>query len=110
MGDEEYEDQPLELEHGKPERRRTASALPSRRSPPRPRADDCASTSERAASEAPAARPPSRRASPTDGLRAVAAIGYTGKYRQTLLLHPTEPDTTVFAIGCTVVLGKLDDP
>jgi hypothetical protein len=39
-----------------------------------------------------------------------AAIGYTGKYRQTLLLHPTEPDTTVFAIGCTVVLGKLDDP
>ena len=40
----------------------------------------------------------------------VAAIGYTGKYRQTLLLHPTEKDTTVFAIGCTVVLGKLDDP
>jgi hypothetical protein len=39
-----------------------------------------------------------------------AAIGYTGKYRQTLLLHPTEKDTTVFAIGCTVVLGKLDDP
>lgn len=40
----------------------------------------------------------------------VAAIGYTGKYRQTLLLHSTEPGTTVFAIGCTVVLGKLDDP
>jgi hypothetical protein len=99
MGDEEYEDQPLELEHGKPERRRSASALSSRRSPPRPCADDCASTSERAASEAPAARPPSRRASPTDGLRAVAAIGYTGKYRQTLLLHPTEPDTTVFAFA-----------
>ena len=39
-----------------------------------------------------------------------AAIGYTGQYRQTLLLHPTEPSTTVFAIGCTVVLGKLDDP
>jgi hypothetical protein len=43
-------------------------------------------------------RPPAW-ASPTDGLRAVAAIGYTGKYRQTLLLHPTEPDTTVFAFA-----------
>jgi len=38
------------------------------------------------------------------------AIGYTGRHAQTLLLHPHEPDCTVFAIGCTVVLGKLDDP
>eukprot|EP01047_Picozoa_sp_COSAG01_P063310 COSAG01_NODE_8182_length_2887_cov_4.576399_1_plen_621_part_00 len=38
------------------------------------------------------------------------AIGYTGAHAQTLLLHPTAADCTVFAIGCTVVLGKLDDP
>jgi len=38
------------------------------------------------------------------------AIGYTGRHAQTLLLHPNLPECTAFAIGCTVVLGKLDDP
>jgi len=41
---------------------------------------------------------------------AAPAIGYTGRHAQTLLLHPNLPECTAFAIGCTVVLGKLDDP
>ena len=39
-----------------------------------------------------------------------AAIGYTGRYTQTLLLHPASDDTPVFVLGCTAVIGKLDDP
>jgi WD40 repeat protein len=38
------------------------------------------------------------------------AIGYTGRWQRTLLTHPGQPNSTIFAIGCTVVLGKLDDP
>ena len=38
------------------------------------------------------------------------AIGFTGRHARTLMVHPQVPNATVFAIGCTIVLGKLDDP
>ena len=104
------EDQPLELEHGETPRTTVLASPPcgsrTRRSAPclcfcrRSSAALCQpyhNGSDGPASHTAAPPPP-------------AAIGYTGQYRQTLLLHPTEPSTTVFAIGCTVVLGKLDDP
>lgn len=93
MGDEDYEDQPLELEHGRP-----CAALHCLWSEPPILHDICRCFNRGCQRLTPSARP------------RAAAIGYSGKYRQTLLLHPTEPGTTVFAIGCTVVLGKLDDP
>eukprot|EP01052_Picozoa_sp_SAG31_P007095 SAG31_NODE_334_length_17513_cov_10.799989_3_plen_641_part_00 len=38
------------------------------------------------------------------------AIGFTGRHARTLTAHPQQPNATIFAIGCTIVLGKLDDP